>query len=63
MVTWGSAPLGENQPEKADAADDEELKERTVLVIRGDLLRRYPNTVIYAINAVSGPDGKLVGDV
>jgi hypothetical protein len=29
-----------------------------VLLIRGDLLRRYPNTIIYAVRAIRGNDGK-----
>jgi len=29
-----------------------------VLLVRGELLRRYPNTIIYAVPAVPRPDGK-----
>src|SRR5262245_11085146 len=46
---WGNqSQLGQN----AKAGDD------LVLLIRGELLRRYPNTVIYAVAAVK-KDGKL----
>src|SRR5262249_12965964 len=39
---WGNRKLGEN----AHAG------EQLVLLVRGDLLRRYPNSVIYAVRAV-----------
>lgn len=42
---WGDRPLGDNM--KLDSGTD-----NLVLIIRGDLLRRYPNTLIYAVNAV-----------
>jgi hypothetical protein len=38
--------LGENDNRKATGLD-----ERLVLVVRGDLLKRYPNAVIYAVDA------------
>ena len=40
---WGDRPLGQN------AIAGEQL----VLLVRGELLRRYPNAVIYAVAAVS----------
>ena len=40
---WGDRPLGQN------AVAGEQL----VLLVRGELLRRYPNSVIYAVAAVS----------
>ena len=44
---WGVRnPLGGNDNRKAKAG-----QERLVLVVRGDLLKRYPNTVIYAMRA------------
>jgi hypothetical protein len=45
---WGDSNLGEN----ASAG------ENLVLLIRGELLRRYPNSVIYAVAAVE-QDGEL----
>ena len=39
---WGDRPLGQN------AGAGEQL----VLLLRGELLRRYPNSVIYAVAAV-----------
>lgn len=43
LTTWGHNPLGNNQNRPA---------ENLVLVIRGDLLKRYPNALVYAIDAV-----------
>ena len=45
---WGDAPLGKN----ARGGDN------LVLLLRGELLRRYPNSVIYAVAAVK-KDGRL----
>jgi len=45
MTDWRAAPLGENRAE--GITDD-----RVVLIVRGDLLRAYPNTRIYAVKAV-----------
>lgn len=42
ITDWaGTGPLGHNHPDGADAAN------RLVFVIRGELLKRFPNTVIY----------------
>jgi hypothetical protein len=41
--------LGENRPV------GKAIKNNVVLVIRGDLLRRYPNTDVYAVQAVPNP--------
>lgn len=50
--TWPSnSLLGRHN--KRDAEGD---AEQLVLVIRGDLLKRYPNTVIFAQKAVAGAD-------
>jgi hypothetical protein len=43
LVTWGDNPLGNHQNRPG---------ENLVLVIRGDLLKRYPNALVYAIDAV-----------
>jgi hypothetical protein len=52
--TWDQNDLGENSPGDDDA--------QVVLLIRGELLRRYPNTDIFAAKAVAeegtGPDGE-----
>ncbi len=45
---WGAKPLGENL---LGPGPDENL----VLLIRGDLLSRYPNAVIYAAKATGNP--------
>jgi hypothetical protein len=47
---WGDVPLGDH------AVADEKGENNLVLLIRGDLLTRYPNAVIYTV------DAKRVGD-
>jgi hypothetical protein len=42
--------LGENRPL------GKSIKSNLVLVIRGDLLRRYPNTEVYAVKAIPNPE-------
>lgn len=49
ITDWGNRKLGGNSATTSDVL---------VLLIRGELLRRYPNTVIYAVPAVP-KDGKL----
>ena len=50
--TWQSATaLGRHN--NRDAAGD---GDQTVLLVRGDLLKRYPNTVIFAQKAIPGPN-------
>lgn len=46
--TWGGSKLGDNKHRPG---------EDLVLIIRGDLLKRYPNTVIYAVEAVLTKNG------
>ena len=46
---WGDRQLGQNSPNTGG---------KLVLLIRGELLRRYPNSVIYAVAAVP-KDGRL----
>src|SRR6185369_3750050 len=48
--TWGNTHLGENLTRGSSG--------NLVLLIRGELLRRYPNSVIYAVKAVK-TGGKL----
>ena len=51
IKTWNAHHLGENAPH---------TNGKLVLLIRGELLRRYPNSVIYAVRAVRPtPTGKL----
>jgi len=51
IKTWDKHHLGENAPH---------TNGKLVLLIRGELLRRYPNSVIYATRAVKPtPAGKL----
>jgi hypothetical protein len=49
ITEWGNRKLGDNSATTSGVL---------VLLIRGELLRRYPNTVIYAVPAVP-KDGKL----
>lgn len=48
ITKWGNKHLGDNTPHTSG---------KLVLLIRGELLRRYPNSVLYAVRAVktSGP--------
>ena len=46
---WGDRQLGQNSPSTGG---------KLVLLIRGELLRRYPNSVIYAVAAMQ-KDGRL----
>jgi hypothetical protein len=50
--TWLSQSLL-GRHNNRDAAGD---GEQTVLLVRGDLLKRYPNTVIFAQKAIAGPN-------
>jgi hypothetical protein len=47
---WNNNHLGDNTPRASG---------KLVLLIRGDLLRRYPNSVIYAVPAFKNAQGKL----
>ena len=49
ITNWDDRKLGSNSPNSTGTL---------VLLIRGELLRRYPNTVIYAVPAIK-KDGKL----
>lgn len=50
MTDWGEQALGRNV---------KITEEQLVLVIRGELLRHYPNTYIYAVDAAGSSIGKL----
>jgi hypothetical protein len=45
--TWGNTNLGDNTSRKQPAGEDD-----VVLFVRGEVLLRYPNTIIYAVPAV-----------
>ena len=47
-----AGPLGKNRPAAADPL---------VLLVRGELIRRYPNVVVYAAQAVVGAAGRQPG--
>jgi hypothetical protein len=54
LTTWRHLPLGANKPRVDPAPTTESL----VLVIRGDLLKRYPNSSVYAVDGVVTPSGR-----
>ncbi|MBN2385581.1 MAG: hypothetical protein JXB85_01075 [Anaerolineales bacterium] len=60
---WNRSELGENVtcPENASSSAPGHESDNIVLLVRGDLLKRYPNTVIYAVDAIEVEDeeGKL----
>ncbi len=59
---WASKSLlGFHKPPPAADADVQPGDKQVVLVIRGELLKRYPNTVIYAQKAIDdGSGGKVI---
>jgi hypothetical protein len=61
LHTWQStSPLGAHKPPPGPNADVQPGEEQLVLVIRGELLKRYPNTVIYAQKAIDDGKGNRV---
>jgi len=59
--SWQStSPLGSHKPPPAPNADVGPGEEQVVLVIRGELLKRYPNTVIYAQKALDDGEGNNI---
>jgi hypothetical protein len=52
LTEWGERPLGRNGQRGG-------MGEGLVLVIRGDLLRRYPNALIYAVVAMPDALGRV----
>jgi hypothetical protein len=55
--TWPAVSfLGVHKPAPGPRADVQPGEKQVVLVIRGELLKRYPNTVVYAQKAID--DGK-----
>ena len=56
--TWQSkSELGTHKPTPPKNADVQPGDKQVVLVIRGELLKRYPNTVIYAQKAIDDKQG------
>lgn len=56
--TWQStSELGAHKPDPGPNADVQPGQKQVVLVIRGELLKRYPNTVIYAQKAIDDGHG------
>ncbi len=61
LHTWpASSPLGSHRPPPDPRADVPAGGKHVVLVIRGELLKRYPNTVIYAQKAIGDGQGNRV---
>jgi hypothetical protein len=59
--TWQStSELGSHRPDPGPNADVQPGQKQVVLVIRGELLKRYPNTVIYAQKALDDGQGNNV---
>jgi hypothetical protein len=59
--TWQStSELGAHKPDPGPNADVQPGQKQVVLVIRGELLKRYPNTVIYAQKAIDDGQGNNV---
>jgi hypothetical protein len=59
--TWPSASLlGAHKPPPSVKADVQPGEKQLVLVVRGELLKRYPNTVVYAQKAVDDGRGNRV---
>jgi hypothetical protein len=59
--TWQStSALGSHKPDPGPNADVQPGQKQVVLVIRGELLKRYPNTVIYAQKAIDDGQGNNV---
>lgn len=59
--TWQSTTaLGSHKPDPGPNADVQPGEKQVVLVIRGELLKRYPNTVIYAQKAIDDGHGNNV---
>ncbi|MEO8260042.1 MAG: hypothetical protein ABI868_22040 [Acidobacteriota bacterium] len=61
LHTWPAASaLGVHKPAPGPAADVQPGDKQLVLVIRGELLKRYPNTVVYAQKAIDDGQGNTV---
>jgi hypothetical protein len=61
LYAWTStSALGAHKPSPPANADVQAGEEQLVLVIRGELLKRYPNTVIYAQKAIDDGEGNRI---
>lgn len=56
LTSWGNSRLGEND-NRAPGGDH---AESLVLLVRGALLKKYPNTLVYAVPAAKLPNGHRV---
>jgi hypothetical protein len=54
--TWVTTKLGENS-----ARDQPPSNRHLVLLVRGELLRRYPNTIVYAVKTIRQGGGRALG--
>ena len=54
--TWGDNELGINDPRNVDPPQDDEEINNLVLVIRGELLKKFPNTLIYMVRGKFEPE-------
>jgi len=60
LHTWLKASLlGSHKPKPGENADVQPGEKQLVIVIRGELLKRYPNTVVYAQKAKIDAKGNL----
>ena len=58
LHTWPKASaLGSHKPAPGPNTDVQPGEKQLVIVIRGELLKRYPNTVVYAQKAILDKDG------
>jgi hypothetical protein len=63
LHTWASVtPLGSHKPDPGADADVQPGENQLVVVIRGELLKRYPNTVVYAQKAILDAQGNIAID-
>jgi len=59
LHTWTeNDPLGKHNNRQSETPDNDQL----VLTIRGDLLKKYPNTLVFAQKAIAAPEGDEDGD-
>ncbi|MCP4308888.1 MAG: hypothetical protein GY788_29250 [bacterium] len=60
---WGDTQLGKNESRfhHSDRADEDQ--ENLVVIVRGDLFKRYPNAVVYSVDAAETQDETLVPEL
>jgi hypothetical protein len=57
--TWTTTDLGDNSPRDQGQADPSQR--HLVLLVRAELLRRYPHTIVYAVKTVRTSSGRDLG--